>query len=136
MSTHVRRTFGIIAGLLALTAVEAAVAADRDLIGVYSGGPHGQQIVFFDYEPGVVVRPYWLPPYRNMHYFPGNHETPRLGRRESFRNLPKPVRAAGYRRSWSSFPVDTIEQPPLVYAPQLLAPSPKQPRDNEEMSLK
>ena len=29
-----------------------------------------EPVIVFDYEPGVMVRTYWLPPWRNRHYFP------------------------------------------------------------------
>jgi hypothetical protein len=125
---RIRSAFIVAAFALGIT--PGARAADQPLLGGYFGAPRAEQIVFYDYDEGVVVRPYWLAPWRNVHFFPTNGDTPRIGRRESFRNIPKPVRAENFYRSWSSFPVDTIEQPPLVYAPQTVLPLPaRAPQD-------
>jgi hypothetical protein len=63
------------------------------------------QIVAWDFEPGVVVRAYWLPPYANRHYFPSSGEQPRLGRQEGLGSRVKPTPAESFYREWSSFPV-------------------------------
>jgi hypothetical protein len=85
----------------------------------YYGVPHTEPIVFYDFEPGIVVRQYWLSPWQGRHFFPGANETPKLGRVENpGASVNKPRRAESFSRSWSGFPVDTIEQPPVVYAPQ------------------
>jgi len=62
-------------------------------------------VIVFDYEPGVIVRRYWLPPWRNHHYFPRTGKRPKIGRREI---LPKHrmSKSEEYFRFWSasSFP--------------------------------
>ena len=44
---------------------QAGAAPDYGPIGQIAG-----QVIIYDFEPGVVVRAYWLPPWRNQHYFP------------------------------------------------------------------
>ena len=80
------------------------------------------QIVEWDFEPGVVVRAYWLPPYANRHYFPSSGEAPRLGRRENLESSVKPEPAKSFYREWSSFPVEPVG-PPLLMAPLPADPS-------------
>jgi hypothetical protein len=92
-----------------------AVAADlrpnsRPLPGGAGFAPAGQ-IVEWDFEPGVVVRAYWLPPYANRHYFPSSGEQPRLGRQEGLGSRVKPTPAESFYREWSSFPVQAGPAP-------------------------
>src|SRR5262245_3181103 len=64
-----------------------------------------EPVIVFDYEPGVIVRTYWLPPWRNRHYFPRTGKRPKIGRREILpkNRMSKPEE---YFRFWSasSFP--------------------------------
>ena len=115
----------ILAVLFGCTALGGtAVAADlRPVPGAAILAPAGQ-IVEWDFEPGVVVRAYWLPPYANRHYFPSSGETPRLGRKENLESSVKPEPAKSFYREYSSFPVE----------PPLMAPLPADP--SKEPSLK
>ena len=78
--------------------------------------------VVYDYEPGIVIRTYWLPPWAGRHYHPSGGKLPVLGRREQI----TPASVSG-KRSWrrerSSFPVDTIQQPPFFLNQQQYFPS-------------
>ncbi len=67
-------------------------------------GQRAGALYIYDYEPGVVIRAYWLPPWRNRHYFPATGKRPRVGRLEhiSARGVPKP--AESYHRTWSTAP--------------------------------
>src|SRR5688500_18253848 len=85
------------------------------------------QIVEWDFEPGVVLRAYWLPPYANRHYFPSSGETPRLGRKENLESSVKPEPAKSFYREWSSSPVE-------FGGPPLMAPAPTD--SSKEPSLK
>jgi len=106
---------GIVAGTV------AAAAADLQLSPGYMGlGEPAAPVVIYSYEPGVTMRAYWLPPWRNRHYFPHSNDRPRLGRRE---NLSAPRRfvrpAATFMRSWSNaadFPR------PLIVVPERRLP--------------
>jgi hypothetical protein len=92
--------------------------------GVANGLPpviHTAPFVSYDFEPGIVVREYWLEPWDGRHYFPSGGKLPVLGRREEV----KPAAAAAKRnfyREWSSFPIDTIQQPPLILNQQQYFP--------------
>ena len=97
----------VISGCAALGAALGGTAAAADLTAVPRGAifaPAGQ-IVEWDFEPGVVVRAYWLPPYANRHYFPSSGEQPRVGRQEGLGSRVKPTPAESFYREWSSFPV-------------------------------
>jgi hypothetical protein len=127
----VRIVVSIIAAALSLTCAPARAA---DLGGNGAGGwvaVHSAPFVTYDFEPGIVARAYWLEPWAGRHYFPSGGKLPVLGRREEI----KPASATSKRnfyREWSSFPVDTIKQPPLIlnqqqqYFPQA-APAPATP---------
>jgi len=121
------RTLGVIVGLVAglggATALAADISGDSAGYGVY-GDVRAGQIVVWDVEPGVVVRPYWLPPWRNRHYFPSNGEMPEMGRDEDLSQRSAPQPAQSYRRSWSSSsrtaePLRPID-PPMNFAPEIV----------------
>ena len=102
------RARGAIAGLVfGLAGLNVAVAADlsigpRDYVSYGAIGVRAAPLVIYDYEPGVVVRAYWLPPWRHRHYFPATGKRPRIGRVEhlSVRSVHKPAKT--YRRFWST----------------------------------
>lgn len=104
------------AALIASTALAGAAHAADVESGAYAGyGPRAGQLVFWDFEPGVVVRAYWLPPYGNRHFFPSSDVTPRLGRQENLDAPSSPTPAKSFYREWSSFPIDSGEVP--IFAP-------------------
>src|ERR1700712_3637582 len=45
-------------------------------------GVHAGPIIVEDFEPGTYVRAYFLPPWRNRHYFPATGQQPISGRDE------------------------------------------------------
>ena len=77
---------GLIAGAACARAADLPVEPYGDGYGgygvccraVYQPIP---QVVIYDDEPGVVVRRWWLPPWRNRHYYP--HGRTSLKRRSS-----------------------------------------------------
>jgi hypothetical protein len=105
----------------------SAAAADLEYRGAVAGSPRAGHIVYWDFEPGIVTRAYWLPPYANRHFFPMSDAAPRVGRHEDFSAPSKPVPAKSFYREWSSFPVDVIEPPPALVAPPvpLVLPKPR-----------
>ena len=110
------------ASLIIAAALLTAPAHAADLASVWAGAVHAEPFVVYDYEPGIVVRTYWLRPWAGRHYFPSGGKMPAVGRREEL--TPTPVSGKrDYRRNWSSFPVDTIEQPPLILNQQQYFPS-------------
>jgi hypothetical protein len=71
--------------------------------GAWSGGVRAGQVTIFDYEPGVIVRPYWLAPWHNRHYFPTAGRAPAVGRLEDLSAtgaVPQP--AETFYRAWST----------------------------------
>ena len=74
----------LVAIAILVLGVAAASAADVDVVQrghatirrpllIRSAGPPGKSVIY-DWEPGVVVRAYWLPPWRDRHYFPFGHD--------------------------------------------------------------
>jgi hypothetical protein len=107
----------VAAGLLGQGAASAA-----DLAGAWDGAVRAEPLVAYDFEPGIVMRAYWLTPWAGRRYFPSGGKMPVVGRRE----VIEPAKASGkttFHREWSSFPVDTIEQPPLILNQQQYFPS-------------
>jgi hypothetical protein len=101
-------SFVVVAGVLWHVPARAA-----DVAGWSAAAVHAEPYVFYDFEPGIVVRAYWLEPWAGRHYFPSGGKLPVVGRREQL----KPAMISeknSFHREWSSFPVDTIEQPPLI----------------------
>ena len=121
--------FAVLSGCAALSTALGGTAAAADLkpnsmtlprAAIFA--PAGQ-ILEWDFEPGVVVRAYWLPPYANRHYFPKSGETPRLGRKENLESSVKPEPAKSFYREWSSAPVEPAGPPPPLMAPAPFNPS-------------
>jgi hypothetical protein len=97
--------------------VTGAGAADLRI----GGGPHGHfvthysvigepaaPLIVYDYDPGVVVRAYWLPPWRDRHYFP-------FGRDKVVKtHAGRPRPAQSFWRYWSNDGAFMYEAPPAV----------------------
>ena len=102
------RAVALIAGVL-VAAVSAAQAADLppDTIGLHHSGM-GRRVaplVIYAYEPGVVVRAYWIAPWRKRHYFPTTGEAPGIGRDEDLSAASAPPEPAeSYAREWTNAP--------------------------------
>lgn len=130
----------VLASFVIITALLGAPLRAADLAGVWASAVHAEPFVVYDYEPGVVVRTYWLPPWAGRHYFPSGGKSPILGRREQSTATPV-AEKRNFRREWLSFPVDTIEQPPFVlnqqhYFPQGGATPPSDSQPSNPPSLK
>ena len=128
-------SFVIAAAVLLPAPVRAA-----DLTGVWAAAVHAEPFVVYDYEPGIIVRTYWLPPLGGRHYFPSSTTAPVLGRHEQLPSTPVSDKR-NFHREWLSFPVDTIEQPPLIlnqqqYFPHGDAAPPSDPAPSNPPSLK
>lgn len=92
---------------LGITCITPSYAADLSArwsnSTPWSIGRPALPVVIYDYQPGVDVRPYWVSPWNNHHYFPATGRRPRVGRREYFsltRPAPKP--ATTFHREWST----------------------------------
>jgi hypothetical protein len=85
------------------------------------GRPAGQ-VFIYDWEPGVVVRAYWLAPWRDRHYFPFGRDRFDLHRVRAHWVRPRPAKS--FRRYWSASSV--FEVPPPRYWPAPL-PAPRPP---------
>jgi hypothetical protein len=118
----------IVVFAFSLAGVAGAGAADMRVAtnnGAYAGGVRAEQLVIFDVEPGVTVRPYWLAPWRHQHYFPRTGKKPRVGRRENLAARGSYRPAQTYRRYWSNaaFAFDPWLGPPPEFN---MAPPPRQ----------
>lgn len=108
--------------------VASATAADLRLGSVTHYAPLGwpaPPLVVYAWEPGVTMREYWLPPWRDRHYFPYSHRKPWLGRREHL--SPHRLRPAqSYQRVWSNAAAYTC--PPLERRYDRFLPAGKPPK--------
>ncbi len=82
----------------------AASAADFDGGRGYQAiGVRSEQLIIYDYQPGVVVRAYWRAPWRHRHYYPSTGKKPRVGRREHLSVTGSITKPAGtFERYWST----------------------------------
>ena len=85
-------------------------------------GEPAPPVIVYGYEPGVTIRAYWLPPWRNRHYFPF-HGKIRKKRATSYHGRPKP--AETYWRYWSNDGAFLHEVPPAVLRSFDRAPAPR-----------
>ena len=89
---------GIIAGSAAATAADFTLSPRYEF-----GGPRAEPEVIYQYEPGIAMRAYWLPPWHNHHYFPHTGRRPAIGRYERQSKRHRRTRAAeSYVRYWSN----------------------------------
>jgi hypothetical protein len=108
---------------VAVWAASSAVANAADVsaggpvtgYGLYAYSPRIEPLIVYDYQPGVIVRSYWLAPWQNRHYFPKTGKRPKAGRLEHV-TARKSSSPRDFYRSWSVS---------LVFAPEL--PPPNQP---------
>ena len=105
--------------------IEGAAAADIEFGGGAAGylayGERAEQIVVYDFQPGVVVRSYWHAPWHHRHYFPKGDGEPRLGRVENWSAVSvvsKPPK--NFRRYWSTTSI--LPDYPRIPAPSQSAP--------------
>jgi hypothetical protein len=119
---------GILAGITAAGAADLPYPlAPRSVIIDEPAAP----LVVYQYEPGVTMRAYWLPPWRDRHYFPHSNQRPRLGRRENLSAVRKPTRPPEtYVRFWSNaaaFPKRAFNAAPARRSPPQRRYEPNQP---------
>src|SRR6476469_7520059 len=99
--------------LASVFGIGTAQAADLPLIsqgggsymslgGSYTLAEPASPLVVYDFEPGVVIRAYWLPPWRHRHFFPATGRAPMYGRREYLAPDGPHEPAESYYRSRSS----------------------------------
>jgi hypothetical protein len=118
-----------IAGLNAASAADIPVERDSTYSTHSAGlGQRTAPLVIYDYHPGVVVRAYWVAPWRHRHYYPATGEKPEIGRDEDLSATSSPSEPAEtFYRSWSTtsaFP----PQPPRGRMPPLdVEPPPQRP---------
>jgi hypothetical protein len=99
--------------LIALGSAGISTASAADLSSVRSdsysthasaAGHRTAPLVVYDYQPGVVVRAYWLAPWRHRHYFPTTGVKPEIGRDEDLSantgGASEP--AETFQRTWST----------------------------------
>ncbi len=98
-------------GVLGGTAAAAAADLPYELAPREAdAGWRAQPLIVYQFEPGVAMRAYWLPPWHHRHYFPATGRVPKLGRRQhgsAVGRRPRP--AETYVRYWSNagaFPCD------------------------------
>jgi hypothetical protein len=98
-----RLAFAILAIVASATSASAA-----DIPGNLGGGGAGnypayggmEPVIVYDFEPGVIVRSYWEPPWGNRHYFPRTGRRPKVGRLEHMPSR-RVLKNESYYRYWS-----------------------------------
>jgi hypothetical protein len=121
--------------LLAILFLAAGVTAAgaggsrRHLTHDYTLAARALPLVIYDYRPGVVVRAYWLAPWRHRHYYPTTGDKPEVGREEDLspggNSSPEP--AESFQRSWSTSSAFLPEAPRSSRSPDA-EPSDEPPR--------
>jgi hypothetical protein len=99
--------------LMIVAALFSTPVRAADLAGDWAGAVHAGPYVVYDFEPGIVVRAHWLSPWAGRHYFPSSGKMPVVGRLEHIAPTPASDKR-NFHREWQAFPVDTIQQPPLI----------------------
>jgi hypothetical protein len=94
----------VIAGTASASAADRPIARASNGGVIYSAaiGDTAGQIVIWDVQPGVAIRPYWSAPWRYRHYFPVTGKKPKIGRVENWSVRRSIRRAPGYYRYWST----------------------------------
>lgn len=105
-----------VAAVLATLPTAPAADLPRGVSKHYSAfGQRAAPLVIYQYEPGVAVRAYWLPPWRSRRYFPATGEMPEIGRDEDLSDRGEaPVPAENFERSWSTSAAFLRERPRRV----------------------
>jgi len=139
---RLRLVFVIIATFANAMAASAADVAG----GIAAGGNYPsyggmEPVIVYDFEPGVIVRTYWQPPWDNRHYFPKTGRRPKVGRLE---HMPprRMIRNESYYRYWSvsSFfipgpPREIIPGPQREIIPGPWRETPAFPRETQPQGL-
>ncbi len=105
---------------LAIVAFGMAAASAAELNGgwgYHAVGVRSEQLIIYDYQPGVVVRAYWRAPWRHRHYYPSTGIKPRVGRREHLSatgSTTKPPET--FERYWST---SSLFMPVRVRGPRI-----------------
>src|SRR5450759_3601039 len=128
-----RVVFAIALIVLGIAGVSAASAADLSIdrsanysFRSYAIGERAAPLVVYDYQPGVLVRAYWLAPWRHHHYFPYTGKRPVIGRAENLsakRSAPQPAKT--FQRSWSTASALLSEPPRGRVRPLDAEPAPR-----------
>lgn len=126
-----RPSIVIAASLASLIAGAASVRAADLPVDPYGGdyGSYGvccrtayqpvPQVVILDDEPGVVVRHWWLPPWRNRHYYPhGRRSLKRRSSRRQRHSRAEPQLARRYMRYWTNPDATPLIGPDYAPLPQ------------------
>lgn len=112
-----------VAGLVAGTVAARAADLEAETSGYdrccveYDPG----RVVIFDDEPGVTIRRWWLPPWRNRHYYPHGRWAKKKAESRAD-DGPRPVArrrsrsARSYARYWTNPPADVRDTAPLLGA--------------------
>ena len=87
-------------------------------------------LVVYDYQPGVIVRAYWLAPWRNRHYYPTTGDQPEVGRAEDLTAASGALEPAEtFQRTWSTTSTFVLPEQPRSDAPARDATT--DPRDEQ-----
>src|SRR6185312_4832931 len=105
-----------VGGMTAAAAADLPLGPSEHFVAI---GPPALPLVIYDYEPGIVVRAWWLPPWGHRHYFPATGKLPRIGRREDLSVVDPPEPAESFERTWSTSAAFIHEGPRALPLPPL-----------------
>ncbi len=108
---------GLFAGAAAARAADLPLRRSGGDACCYSG--HVMPLVIWDNQPGVVMRAWWLPPWRNRHYFPAGRK---IAVSHASDDSGPPAQAESYERSWSAGPRPRRRPRYLLPPPELARP--------------
>ena len=105
---------GLVAGVASARAADLELRSSGDGGCCYVGYGGVAPVVIIDDQPGVVTRAWWLPPWRNRHYYPRGGAKLKTGRRHHAERSVRPRPAQSYARYWTNPPVYLLDLPPQL----------------------
>jgi hypothetical protein len=126
-----------LAGVPRATAADLGIGARPVMSGdYYLFADRAGALIVYDFEPGIVQRAYYLPPWRDRHYFPFHAVRPRHSQAPAGR--PRP--AESYFRYWSNDGAFIDDLPPQALRSFDTPPTPRRrphaatpPRKNDDV---
>lgn len=97
------------ASFIAAGAADVSAGGPVTGYGPYAYSPRIEPLIVYDYQPGVIVRSYWLAPWHTI--FPKTGKRPKVGRLECV-TAHKSSPPQDFYRSWSVSSVFAPELPP------------------------
>ncbi len=105
---------GLVAGVASARAADLSLRSSGDVGCCYIGYGGVAPVVIIDDQPGVVTRAWWLPPWRNRHYYPRGDAKLKTGSGNHAERYVRPRPAKSFARYWTNPPVYVLDSQPLL----------------------